>query len=47
MDQLADIMTHVITSGPFHISLSKLGMCDIYVPARGGELMYTAVRLIS
>jgi hypothetical protein len=36
VDQLADMMTHVITSGPFHISLSKLGMCDIYVPAWGG-----------
>ena len=29
-NQLADIMTHVVTSGPFYASLSKLGMSDIY-----------------
>ncbi|KAJ4706604.1 Retrovirus-related Pol polyprotein from transposon TNT 1-94 [Melia azedarach] len=29
-DQLADIMTHAVASGPFYASLSKLGMCDIY-----------------
>lgn len=28
--QLADIVTHAIVSGPFHASLSKLGMSDIY-----------------
>ena len=31
-NQLADIMTHVVDSGPFYASLSKLGMSDIYVP---------------
>ncbi|KAJ4723444.1 Retrovirus-related Pol polyprotein from transposon TNT 1-94 [Melia azedarach] len=31
-DQLADLMTHVVASGPFYASLSKLGMCDIYAP---------------
>lgn len=31
-DQLADMMTHAVASGPFHASLSKLGMCDIYAP---------------
>ena len=29
-DQLVDIMTHVVASGPFYASLSKLGMSDIY-----------------
>ena len=31
-DQLMDMMAHVVTNGPFHASLSKLGMCDIYAP---------------
>ena len=31
-NQLADIMTHVVTSGPFYASLSKLGISDIYAP---------------
>ena len=31
-DQLADIMTHAVASGPFYTSLSKLGMSDIYAP---------------
>ncbi|XP_025013471.2 sterol 3-beta-glucosyltransferase UGT80A2 isoform X3 [Ricinus communis] len=31
-DQLADMMTHAVTSGSFYASLSKLGMCDIYAP---------------
>ena len=32
VDQLVDIMTHVVTSGPLYASLSKLGMCNIYAP---------------
>ena len=31
-NQLADMMTHVVTSDPFYASLSKLGICDIYAP---------------
>ena len=31
-DQLADVMTHAVPSGPFCTVLSKLGMCDIYAP---------------
>ena len=31
-DQLADVMTHAVTSVPFYTFLSKLGMCDIYAP---------------
>nr|CAN70449.1 hypothetical protein VITISV_033404 [Vitis vinifera] len=31
-DQLVDMMTYVVTSGAFYVSLSKLGMCDNYVP---------------
>ena len=31
-NQLADIMTHVVASGPFYASISKLGMSDIYAP---------------
>ena len=31
-DQLADIMTHAVTSSLFNASLSKLGICDIYAP---------------
>ena len=31
-DQLVDIMTHVVTSDLFYASLSKLDMCNIYVP---------------
>ncbi|CAL8162590.1 unnamed protein product [Prunus armeniaca] len=31
-NQLADMMTHAISSKDFHTSLSKLGMCDIYPP---------------
>ena len=30
--QLADVMTHGVPSASFHLSLSKLGMCDIYAP---------------
>ena len=30
--QLAYIMTHVVASGPFYASLSKLGMSYIYAP---------------
>ena len=30
--QLADMMTHAVTSASFYASLSKLGMCDIYAP---------------
>ena len=32
VDQLVDMMTLAITSGPFYASLSKLGMCYIYAP---------------
>ena len=32
VDQLTDIMTHVVASGPFYASLSKLGMNDRYAP---------------
>ena len=39
-DQLMNMMTHVVTSGPFYASLSKLGMCNIHAPAWGGELAY-------
>lgn len=31
-EQLADIMTHGVASGPFYTMISKLGMCDIYAP---------------
>ena len=31
-NQLVDIMTHVVASGPFYASISKLGMSDIYGP---------------
>ena len=31
-NQLADIMTRAVDSGPFYASLSKLGMSDIYAP---------------
>ena len=30
--QLVYMITHVVTSGPFYVSLFKLGMCDIYAP---------------
>ena len=36
-DQLADMLTHVVTSGPFYASLSKLDMCDIYAPMWEGK----------
>ena len=32
VDQLVDIMTHVVASGPIYASLSKLGITDIYAP---------------
>ena len=32
VNQLADIITHVVASGLFYASLSKLGMSDIYAP---------------
>lgn len=32
VEQLADVMTHGVASGPFHTMLSKLGMRDIYAP---------------
>ena len=31
-DQLVDMITHAVTSGPFYASLSKLDMCDNYAP---------------
>jgi hypothetical protein len=37
---LADIMTNVVTIGPFHMLLSKLGIYDIYTPTLGRELKY-------
>ena len=39
-DQLVDMMTYVVTSGAFYVSLSKLGMCDNYVPTWGVESTY-------
>ena len=32
VDQLVDMITRFITSGPFYLALSMLGMCDIYAP---------------
>ena len=32
VNQLANIMTHVVASGQFYASLSKFGMSDIYAP---------------
>lgn len=32
VNQLADIMIHVVASDTFHSSLSKLGMCYINAP---------------
>ena len=31
-NRLANIMTHVVASGPFYASLSNFGMSDIYAP---------------
>ena len=42
-NQLADMMTHAVTSGPFYALLSKLDMCNIYAPTWGGEFTYTIV----
>lgn len=52
LDQLANIMTHGVSSGPFHTSLSKLGMCDIYAPnlrgrISGNELLFFPILLPS
>lgn len=40
VEQLADVMTHGVASGPLYTMLSKLGMHDIYAPTWGGELKY-------
>ena len=39
-DQLADILTKVVSSQVFSKFLDKLGMCDIYAPTWGGVLRY-------
>ena len=39
-DQLADILTKVVSSQVFSKFLNKLGMCDIYAPTWGGVLRY-------
>ncbi|XP_020211788.1 uncharacterized protein LOC109796531 [Cajanus cajan] len=31
--QLADVFTKPLASGPFHLNISKLGMCNIHLPA--------------
>lgn len=35
LKELVNIITNVVTSGLFHMSLSKLSMCDIYHHLKG------------
>lgn len=37
-NQLVYMIDHAIFCVSFHMSLSKLGVCDIYVSTWGGEL---------
>lgn len=30
--QVADMRTRIVSGGPFHTFLSKLNMCDVYIP---------------